>query len=248
RNTLPGVLHNCRGNHAQALTYATALALWQRRMLGLADAVIVPSQFARRRLQDLGVALPDGRVHVLPPPLRQFAEGSRVASGGYALVVSRLAPEKGVDVAIAACQRAGMPLLIAGDGPELESLQALARGSDVRFLGPVGDELLGELRAGASIALVPSRSGETFGLAAAEAMAAGLPVAASQVGALPELVDPEGLVPAGDPDALADAIERLRGDRRAGEQALGRVREQCSPEVLARRLAAVYGERSATNR
>jgi glycosyltransferase involved in cell wall biosynthesis len=241
RNTLPGVLHNCRGDRSQALTYAAALALWQRRMLGLADAVIVPSQFARRRLQELGVALPDGDVHVLPPPLRQFAEGSRAPSGGYALVVSRLAPEKGVDVAIAACRQAGMPLLIAGDGPELQPLRAQAPGADVRFLGPVGEQRLSELRAGASIALVPSRSGETFGLAAAEAMAAGLPVAASRVGALPELVDPEGLVPAGDPDALAGAIERLRGDQRAGERALDRVREQCSPEVLAGRLAGVYG-------
>ena len=59
------------------------------------------------------------------------------------------------------------------------------------------------LRAGAAIALVPSRSAETFGLAAAEAMAAGLPVAASRVGALPELLDEQGLVAAGDAGALA---------------------------------------------
>lgn len=241
RNTLPGVLHNCRGNHAQAVTYAAALALWQRRMLGLADAVIVPSQYARRRLQDLGVALPDGRVHVLSPPLRQFAERSRAASGGYALVVSRLAPEKGVDVAIAACRLAGVPLLIAGDGPELEPLRALAGSGDVRFLGRVDDERLGELRAGAAIALVPSRSGETFGLAAAEAMAAGLPVIASRVGALPELLGPEGLVPAGDAHVLAEALQRLRGDQQAGERALARVRERCSPQALAAALAGVYG-------
>ena len=72
---------------------------------------------------------------------------------------------------------------------------------------------LAALRAGAAIALVPSRSAETFGLAAAEAMAAGLPVAASRVGALPELVGEEGLVPPGDAGALARAIARLAGDR-----------------------------------
>ena len=47
-------------------------------------------------------------------------------------------------------------------------------------------------------------------------MAAGLPVVASRVGALAELLDAQGLVPAGDSGALAEAIERLAGDRVAG--------------------------------
>ena len=93
---------------------------------------------------------------------------------------------------------------------------------------------LAELRAGAAIALVPSRSAETFGLAAAEAMAAGLPVAASRVGALPELVDEAGLVPAGDAGALAQAIARLAGDR-PRVRGLERVRELCAPEVVRER-------------
>ncbi len=88
---------------------------------------------------------------------------------------------------------------------------------------------LAELRAGAAIALAPSRSAETFGLAAAEAMAAGLPVAASRVGALPELVEPEALVPPGDAGALAQAIARLAGDRAAGERGRERVRALCAP-------------------
>ena len=99
-------------------------------------------------------------------------------------MVSRLAPEKGVDVAIDACRAAGIALVVAGDGPEREALQARAGDADVRFVGHVDDAELARLRAGAAIALVPSRSAETFGLAAAEAMAAGLPVAASRVGAL----------------------------------------------------------------
>jgi glycosyltransferase involved in cell wall biosynthesis len=240
RNTLPGLVHNCRSNQAQALTYAAGLALWQKRMLELADAVIVPSQFAQLRLRELGVPLPERGVHVLAPPLREFVPSSRARSGGYALVVSRLAPEKGVDVAIEACRMAGLELVIAGEGPEMGSLRAQAGTGEVRFLGRVGRERLSELRAGASIALVPSRSAETFGLAAAEAMAAGLPVAASRVGALPELVDPVGLVPVGDPAALACAIERLRDDEQAGERALARVRERCSPARLESELAVVY--------
>ncbi|HWH12782.1 MAG TPA: glycosyltransferase, partial [Solirubrobacteraceae bacterium] len=85
-------------------------------------------------------------------------------------------------------------------------------------------------------------SGETFGLAAAEAMACGLPVVASRIGALPELVGDEGLVRVGDVGAMAEAIGRLRGDPAAGERALDRARRLVSPETVAPALAAVYGE------
>jgi glycosyltransferase involved in cell wall biosynthesis len=262
RNTLPGVLRNCRGSRAEALVYGAGLALWQPRTIGQADTVIVPSEFARERLRELGAPLPWERVHVLAPPMRALAEGepevsaaaagprahagpgaasrTEVPSGDYALVVSRLAPEKGIDVAIDACRVAGIALVVAGDGPQREALRARAGAGDVRFVGQVDDTRLVQLRAGAALAVVPSRSAETFGMAAAEAMAAGLPVAASRVGALPELVGEEGLVAAGDADALAEAIVRLRGDAAAGRRALERVRARCAPEVVAEQLAAVY--------
>jgi glycosyltransferase involved in cell wall biosynthesis len=133
--------------------------------------------------------------------------------------------------------------VVAGEGPERAALRAHAGAGEVRFVGHVDDAELAELRAGAAIALAPSRSAETFGLAVAEAMAAGLPVAASRVGALPELVEQEGLVPAGDAAALARAIARLAGDRSAGERGLQRVRAMCAPEVVAAGLAKVYGGR-----
>jgi glycosyltransferase involved in cell wall biosynthesis len=240
RNTLPGVRLNCRGSLPEAVAYGASLALWQRRLAELTDAVIVPSAFARERLRELGAPLDWNRVHVLPPPVRAVVAESRAASGDYALVVSRLAAEKGVDVAIDACRTAGMGLVIAGEGPERDALQAHAEGSEVRFVGHVDDTELAALRAGAAIALVPSRSAETFGLAAAEAMAAGLPVVASRVGALPELVDEQGLVPAADAGALAQAIGRLAGDRAAGARGLERVRAICSPERVAASLASIY--------
>ena len=259
RNTLPGVRLNCRGSRGEAVAYGGALALWQRRLVDNADAVVVPSVFARERLRGLGAPLPWSRVYVLAPALRELAASSALSDGEvdgfttaaearggaggwdrYALVVSRLAPEKGIDVAIEASRTAKLPLVIAGDGPERAALHERAAGAEVRFAGHVADAELARLRAGASIALMPSRSAETFGLAAAEAMAAGVPVAASRVGALPELVGEEGLVAPGDPDALSDAMARLTADRAAGERARARVRDLCAPELVARRLSAVY--------
>ena len=238
RNTLPGVVRNCRGGRAEALAYGASLALWQRRLAAQADAVVVPSRFAAARLAALGAPLhvePD----VLPPPV---AVGAPIGPdpNGYALVVSRLAPEKGVDVAIEACRIAGLPLRIAGDGPERARLEALARGAEVRFEGAVPDERLQQLRARAGVALVPSLSGETFGLAAAEAMSAGLPVAASRIGALPELVPAEWLVEPGDAGALAGAIGRLAGDGAAGELGLARAEDLCSPRAVAAGLGEIY--------
>jgi glycosyltransferase involved in cell wall biosynthesis len=242
RNTLPGVALNCRGTGAEALVYGTSLALWQRRLVAQADAVIVPSAFARERLRELGAPLPWERVHVVAPPLRGLAAGSLAAGGAHALVASRLAPEKGVDVAIDACRMAGLPLVVAGDGPERAALERRARGAQVRFAGEVGREELAALRAAASVALAPSRSAETFGLAAAEAMAAGVPVAASRIGALGELVPEEGLVAPGDATALAAAAARLAGDAAAGERGLERARAVASPAAVAAALGRVYGD------
>jgi glycosyltransferase involved in cell wall biosynthesis len=242
RNTLPGVRLNCRGSLPEAAAYAASLALWQERLLAQADAVVVPSRFALARLRELGAPLPETGVHVLAPPLSApvlTAPPERDA-GSYALIAARLSPEKGVDVAVDACRIAGVPLLIAGEGPERAALEQRARGADVRFLGLVDGAQLGELRSRASIALAPSRSAETFGIAVAEAMAAGLPVAASRVGALAELLDEEALVDAGDAGALAAAITRLRGDRAVAERGLRRVAAVCAPEVVARGLADIY--------
>jgi len=241
RNTLPGVILGCRASHLEAVSYGLGLAAWQRRLVALADAVIVPSRYADWRLRALGA--PIGDTHTLPHVIRSFAAGSRTVAGGPALVVSRLAPEKGIDVAIEACRIARTPLVIAGDGPERGRLDTGERG--VRFLGRVGEAELGELRRGAALALAPSRSAETFGLAAAEAMAAGLPVAGSQVGALPELLPEEWLVPPGDPHALAAAIVRLRCEGGAGDRAIARARAIAAPEVVAPRLAAIYSQSGA---
>jgi glycosyltransferase involved in cell wall biosynthesis len=266
RDTLPGVRLNCRGTGPEAAVYAAALALWQRRLVAQADAIAVPSAFARERLAELRAPLPrtdaiavpsafarerpaephaplpGNGVHVVPHVVRNFVDRSSAAGGEYALVTSRLAVEKRVEDAIDACAAAGVPLVIAGDGPRATALRdhAAHAGADVRFTGRVGDEDLARLRAGAAVALVPSLAAETFGLAAAEAMAAGLPVVASASGALRDLVPPDGLVAPGDPAAMAAALRRLWADAATGEANLARVRSLAGPGAVAPALAALY--------
>ena len=243
RDTLPGVRLNCRGgSRAESAAYGAGLALWQRRLAASADAFVVPSAFALGRLEQLGAPL-RGRARVIGSVQRTFAERSRASAGTYALYAGRLSAEKGVADAIAACARAGVPLVVAGDGPDAEVLRASA--PEVRFTGRVGPAELDDLRAGAALALVPSRYAEILPLAALEAMAAGLPVVAARAGGLAELVPEPALHPPGDVAAMADRIRALWRDGRAGAAALAVARERAAPPVVAAALRAVYDGQSA---
>jgi glycosyltransferase involved in cell wall biosynthesis len=241
RNTLPGVALNCRGGSpAESAAYATSLALWQGRIVAQADRFLVPSAFALRRLRQLGAPV-DDRARVLWSVQRGFAEGSRAAAGRHVLYAGRLSAEKGVADAVLACRAAGLPLVVAGEGPAEAELRRLAAGADVRFTGRVGPEELGALRRDAAVAVVPSRYAEILPLAALEAMAAAVPVVASRSGGLAELVPDDALFPPADTNALAGRLQRLWGDTAAGERALGLVRERCAPDVVARALGEAYG-------
>lgn len=245
RDTRPGVRLNCRGgSRAEAVVYAAALARWSARLVQSADALTVPSGFALARLRELGAPL-DGRdVSVVPHPVEAVTEADRArpADGAYALFAGRLAHDKGPDLAIEACAAERIPLVVAGDGPQDAELRALAArlGGEVTFTGRVGDEELTRLRRGAALAIVSSRLAETFGLSCAEAMAAGLPVAATSVGALTELLPEGDHAPANDAPALGGLARRLYGDVAAGERNAQTIAERAAPAAVARQLAAVY--------
>ncbi len=145
-------------------------------------------------------------------------------------MVACLREEKRIDVLINAAPQilARFPdahFLIAGDGTCRESLVALAGQlgitDRVTFLGHRDD--VPAVLAQADMFVLPSRS-EALPNSVIEAMASGLPVVASRVGGIPELVD-DGktgyLVPPGDPNALADALARLLEDPRRSAE-LGR--------------------------
>ncbi len=240
RDTRPGVRLNCRGGSpAEAAVYAAALALWQPRLADQADAFVVPSAHALRRLEALGAPVA-GRARVIPSVQRELAATSGAERGRFALAAGRLTAEKGFADAIAACRSANVPLVIAGEGPQRAELERAADGADVNFTGRVAPAQLAALRREAALAIVPSRYEEILPLAALEAMAAGLPVAAARAGGLAEMVPEEGLYPRGDAAALAERIPQLYGSPDAGERALAVVRARCGPPVVAAALREVY--------
>ena len=135
---------------------------------------------------------------------------------------------KGIDtlleaMVIIARSRPGIELRIAGRGAAVDRIKAMIEemgiSGNVRVLGAVSDAERNELLATAALQLMPSRF-EGFGLAAAEAMAAGVPLIATSVGSLPEVVDaPRGgvLIPPSNPAALAAAALNLLEDQATRE-------------------------------
>jgi glycosyltransferase involved in cell wall biosynthesis len=246
RNTLPGLLLNCRGSLPEAAVYAAALARHQPLVFDSVDRFIVPSSYAAGQSALLGV--PADRLEVLPHylPAEAFSDHSRAAEGRYALVAARLAPEKGVDTAIEAAALAGVPLRVAGEGPAAAELAQLAERSvaPVEFIGRLDRASLERELAGAAMLVMPSRYHEFAGYSALEAMAAGVPVVASNLGALPEMVGAARCVPPNDPAALAARMRALWEDaelRRAeGDLLIANARAHHSESDYVARLLELY--------
>lgn len=202
------------------------LRLMERRVASTADLVLGASSDLVTRARELGAA--DARLGPvaappLPPPTREAAATRRELFGEetdrpLVLAVGRLAPQKGHHLLLDASRQwrdlKPRPLVvIAGDGPEAPELRARvdAEGLPVRLLGYRGD--VPELLAAADAVVIASRW-EARSLVAQEALRAGVPLVATAVGGLPELVgDAAVLVPPADAEALGDAVARLLADR-----------------------------------
>jgi glycosyltransferase involved in cell wall biosynthesis len=182
------------------------------------------------------------------PPQAWGATELELPPGPIAVAVARLVPQKGIDVAVRALGDLDATLVVLGEGSERARLESLAREIGTRLLlpGRVGDVAAVLRRADL---LVHAARWEGFGLALLEAMLCGLPVVATRVSSIPEIVwdgDTGLLVPPDDPGALRAALERLLADeplrRRLGEAGRERARTEFSVERMARRTLAVYEE------
>lgn len=241
-NTLPGLVHRCRGGLGESAAYAAGLAVQQSRLLAEADRLIVLSQAQGELLRRHG--LPLGRVSVVPNFAPAPSEEAPTPKSTFALVSGRLVAEKGFDTAIRAARSAGVPLVVAGQGPDEQRLRELAQGGDVRFPGWLAPPELAEMRAQAGLVLAPSRCEEACPYSVLEALAAGLPVLVSDRGGLPEMAPAENVLAAEDPDAWATRLRALwrdeQGRRSCGEAALELAREKFSEERAYEGLIAAY--------
>lgn len=207
----------------QLLAQTQLRELAPRSRLGLAV-----SAFNEAELRAAGF----DRTAVVPPAAivpagsggRPRPSGS-VGAGARWLSVGRLAPNKGIELAVMALLVArahhdpgatldvvGRPVVPSYTGALRRFIDELGLHPAVRFTGAVSDEELAAVM-GRSDVLVVASAHEGFGVPVLEAMALGLPVVANDAGALPEVVADAGLlVEAGDPYALAAAVARVLGD------------------------------------
>src|SRR3954454_13924673 len=248
RWTAPGVALNCRRSLPEAGAYAYALSAHQPEVFANVDRFVTPSVYAAGQLEKLG--LPPGRTDVLPHYIgaATFADRSRADRGEFALAFGRLSAEKGFDVAIDAAAIADVPLRIAGEGPvERDLARRIEREqAPVELCGKVPYDKLRDMLRRAAVVVVPTTGNETFGFAALEAMAAGVPVVAARAGALPEIVGDEACVTRGDALALGARMQELWADptRRVneGDAAIARARERFSEERYVRSLLGLYSD------
>ncbi len=170
------------------------------------------------------------------------------------VVPRRLFPKNGVEYFVRALplivEQVDAEALVIGDGPERDRLEALAGelgvGERIRFLGKRPHSEMPGLLCSGDLAVIPSLM-EATSVAGLEAMACGIPVAASRVGGLPEIVDDEvgGLFDAGAPGDLARVVVGLLkgGDLEVrGARARSRVEANWSNQRLAHRHLMIYGE------
>jgi glycosyltransferase involved in cell wall biosynthesis len=236
--------------HAHVARRVQVLRAWRTVTARRAACLLCPSDFLRTIVLSWGIApekvsvLPNAAPPVPTLPSRDELRGRLGVDGNALAFAGRITRAKSLETALDALGRLDdVTLLIAGDGEERERLERLA-GDNVRFLGAMERDDVLELFAASDAALLSS-SWENFPHALVEALAVGVPVIATRVGGVPEIVE-DGvnglLVPPGDPAALAETIQRFFGDRDLRE----RLREAAARSVARFSQEAVLGRLEAT--
>ena len=217
------------------------LARWDRDTANRADRYVAISHYVAGRIRRYYNREP---TVIYPPVDTDYFRPDESGPERFALVVSALVPYKRIDLAMAACARAGVPLTIAGDGPERAALERLA-GPDVQFLGRLSDEEIRALYRRAAVTLLPGE--EDFGIVPLEAQACGRPVVAlGRGGALETVVDGQTgiLVDESTPEAFAGAIAQAL-DRTFDTGVIRAHAERFSRARFADEMAALIAEPAA---
>ncbi|MFM9140278.1 MAG: glycosyltransferase [Solirubrobacterales bacterium] len=197
------------------------------------DAYVANSQTTRQRIERYFAR----EATVLHPPVEisRFEPGP---VGDHYLVLSELMAHKRIEVAVRAFSSLGLPLVVAGNGPDARRLQRLA-GPSVRFVGRVSDPEAERLLQGSQALVVCAT--EEFGIAAVESQAAGRPVVALRAGGLLETVV-EGetgiFFDRPEPDVLAEAVEAFDSSSISPERCVEQARH-FGPARFRERFSAI---------
>jgi phosphatidylinositol alpha-mannosyltransferase len=169
------------------------------------------------------------------------------ASGPTIFFLGRHEPRKGLSVLLDAMARLpdDVRLWVGGEGPETDALRRRTRGDDrVEWLGSVNEEDKARRLRGADVFCAPSLYGESFGVVLLEAMAAHVPIVATDLPGYANVArggKDAVLVPEGDPEALAAALRSVLSDSRLAESLAG-AGELRAGEFAMDRLAERYVE------
>ena len=242
-----GALHGCyRGSRPGSLAVARMIdrhrgrGTWRTKV----DRFIALTEFAKAKFAEAG--FPADKIAVKPNFVEDKGARAPEADHHGAVFVGRLSPEKGIGTLLAAWRDLDVRLRIAGDGPLMSMAQGTAS-PNVVPLGNLPPEAVNQEMARAAFLVMPSECYEGFPVTLAEAFCRGLPVIASRLGAMAEIVEDRvtGLhyTPA-DAGDLAEkvrwAVDRPEEMRRMGANARRVFEEKYTPEVNYRQLMAVY--------
>ena len=213
-----------------------------------ADRVIAVSNFLKEGVEGLGV--PVGKCETIYGGVTiEDDEEPFEPDGPVIAFVGSLVPQKGVDILIESFKKIetkNTNLIMVGDGPERKRLESLAAGSkNIQFLGR--RKGIKNILTKSDVLVLPSRE-EGFGLVLLEAMAAGTPVVAANVGGIPEIVE-DGLsgilVEKDNPEKLAIAIDRVLQDEELRNTLIENGREKAKGftwEKMAHEIDRLYDE------
>ena len=243
-DTWPGLRLRCRGSLGEAAVYAAGLRRQQPGLFEHAGRFVAVSQATARQLIELG--LPAAKTSALLNfiPAAAFAPVSRAAQGEYALVSGRLVEEKGFDTAIAAARGAGVPLVVAGSGPDEgpsarpggRGRGALHRSADADRPGPAARRRgrgPGAVALGGAVPVLGER-GDGRRRAGARLRPWGLPELAGRNAAL-AADDVAGWI-----EALGELWRDPEARGQAGAKALEQARERFSEDRYYERLMGFY--------
>jgi glycosyltransferase involved in cell wall biosynthesis len=248
------VLHGCyRSSRIASLPVARMIDIHRRRATWShkVDRFIALSAFSKTMFVAAG--FPADRIAVKP----NFVEDRSAAGSGAragALYVGRLSPEKGIETLLRAWTGVDVPLRVIGDGPMRELVESLGHPRIIAFGPKTAAEVAAEM-ARAAFLVQPSVAPETFGMAIAEAYCQGLPVIATRIGALAEIVEEDAtglLFSLADADDLATKVRWADQHPEAmqimGASARRVYEERYSPSVNFGQLAEIYEAAIAQNR